>query len=222
MTGANTFVTRGFLSTTVKRRLWNHVRCMQKKLNTRNIALYPPPLRFPFVLPFVRFISPVIFSMWHWEGNTKCHKGTVQDQQARELTLQIKNITYNSFSAATLFNSIVLQTTAFSQPFNHTQSLVSMVLFNRICPSYVHLHKLGGQFPSLQLSLHHLSIPAFPCQVPIATHPPEGGGVVAGRVGGSVDGTAETGGSSDGVGPVPPPKAILTAFIKGYLRRKFH
>ena len=50
----------------------------------------------------------------------------------------------------------------------------------------------------------------------MAWHFPEGDEVVAGRVGGMVDGSAVCG----GMGPVPPPKAVLTAFISGYLRQE--
>ena len=49
---------------------------------------------------------------------------------------------------------------------------------------------------------------------------PEGGDVVEGRVGGMVDGPAVFGGNPEGVGTVSPPKACLTAFIRGYLRRQ--
>ena len=57
-------------------------------------------------------------------------------------------------------------------------------------------------------------MPAFPCQTPMAWQLPDGGGVVLGEVGGMADGPGVTG----GVGPLPPPNALLTALIRGYLK----
>lgn len=84
--------------------------------------------------------------------------------------------------------------------------------------SQVHAHKFPGQFPRAQFSLHHLSMPAFPCHAPIAWQDPDGGPPVGGPAeGGWVLGSGHGEGMGGLVPPPPPPNACLTAFIRGYL-----